>query len=129
MAKIWQIDGSQVVLWPEKDIHPWILSKFYLSSAPTTRIESSTAKIGMDSVHYLPGSLAVALTLACCLLLALTLGKARGNLPPGPRGLPLLGNVFQMPTDSPWLTVAAWGKKYGQSFQHFSPNNIPTNPM
>jgi hypothetical protein len=129
MAKIWQIDGSQVVLWPENDIHLWILSKFYLSSAPATRIESSTAKIGMDSVHYLPGSLAVALTLACCLLLALTLGKARGNLPPGPRGLPLLGNVFQMPTDSPWLTVAAWGKKYGQSFQHFSPNNIPTNPM
>ncbi|KAJ6529272.1 cytochrome P450 [Mycena capillaripes] len=67
----------------------------------------------MDSDHYLPVSFTVALALLCGLLLTSRLNKARGDLPPGPRGLPLLGNVFQMPTDSPWLTVAAWGKKYG----------------
>ncbi|KAJ7671884.1 cytochrome P450 [Mycena rosella] len=38
--------------------------------------------------------------------------EKRVNLPPGPPGLPLLGNIFQMPTEAPWLTYVAWAKKY-----------------
>ncbi|KAG1729789.1 cytochrome P450 [Suillus lakei] len=33
--------------------------------------------------------------------------------PPGPPGLPLIGNVLDMPQVKPWLTFAEWGKKYG----------------
>ncbi|KAL4079445.1 cytochrome P450 [Scleroderma citrinum] len=34
-------------------------------------------------------------------------------LPPGPKPLPLVGNLFDIPTVKPWLTYADWGKKYG----------------
>ncbi|PBK93436.1 cytochrome P450 [Armillaria gallica] len=34
-------------------------------------------------------------------------------LPPGPRGLPLIGNLLDMPSDKEWLTFARWGKEYG----------------
>ncbi|KAH8832224.1 cytochrome P450 [Flagelloscypha sp. PMI_526] len=36
-----------------------------------------------------------------------------GPLPPGPRGLPLIGNVFDMPATKSWETFAKWGQKYG----------------
>ncbi|KAH9889257.1 cytochrome P450 [Cubamyces lactineus] len=34
-------------------------------------------------------------------------------LPPGPRGLPLLGNLFDIPRKAAWKTFAEWGKAYG----------------
>ncbi|EAU87092.1 OrdA protein [Coprinopsis cinerea okayama7 len=39
--------------------------------------------------------------------------KNEGALPPGPRGLPVVGNVLDMPKEKEWLTFAEWGKKYG----------------
>lgn len=35
-------------------------------------------------------------------------------LPPGPRGLPLIGNLLDMPSDKEWLTFARWGNEYGK---------------
>ncbi|KAG7451809.1 cytochrome P450 [Guyanagaster necrorhizus] len=33
--------------------------------------------------------------------------------PPGPRGLPLIGNLLDMPSEKEWLSFAKWGEKYG----------------
>lgn len=33
--------------------------------------------------------------------------------PPGPKGLPILGNIKEMPQDEGWLTYADWGRRYG----------------
>lgn len=42
--------------------------------------------------------------------------KRRGPLPPGPRGLPLLGNMADLPDSQPWVALAKLGEIYGASF-------------
>lgn len=42
-------------------------------------------------------------------------------LPPGPKGLPILGNALDMPRESPWLTYWQWGKKCSK---YFSPLRV-----
>ncbi|KAK0470333.1 cytochrome P450 [Desarmillaria tabescens] len=34
-------------------------------------------------------------------------------LPPGPRGYPFIGNLFDVPTEREWEAWERWGKKYG----------------
>jgi len=36
------------------------------------------------------------------------------SLPPGPKGYPLIGNLFDMPIDKPWLVYDEWCKTYGK---------------
>ena len=35
-------------------------------------------------------------------------------MPPSPPGLPLLGNLFDLPTFRPWLTYNRWARTYGK---------------
>ncbi|KIJ62826.1 hypothetical protein HYDPIDRAFT_113935 [Hydnomerulius pinastri MD-312] len=65
-------------------------------------------------------SLVVLVVLVVLLLLLLrTTGREltakpkRRSLPPGPKGLPLLGNVFDIDKRTPWLTYTDWKKLYG----------------
>ena len=37
-------------------------------------------------------------------------------LPPGPPPLPVVGNIFQMPKEQPWLKYAEWAKQYGKRY-------------
>ncbi|KAI6122285.1 cytochrome P450 [Pisolithus thermaeus] len=59
-------------------------------------------------------------TLVLCLSAILAVRRIRAHnkplrlpLPPGPKGLPWLGNVLSINTVEPWLTYQQWGKRYG----------------
>lgn len=34
-------------------------------------------------------------------------------MPPGPRGIPLLGNILQLPAQGAWLKMTQWKNTYG----------------
>ncbi|KAF9479694.1 cytochrome P450 [Pholiota conissans] len=60
---------------------------------------------------------------------ALYMSRKRNPLPPGPKGLPLIGNLHELPYEYPWLTYAQWAKKYGPifSFKVFGSTTIVIN--
>jgi hypothetical protein len=37
-------------------------------------------------------------------------------LPPGPKGYPLIGNLFDMPVHKAWVVFDEWHKTYGKTF-------------
>ena len=42
-------------------------------------------------------------------------GNPKGlPLPPGPKGYPLIGNIFDMPLDKPWIVYDKWRETYGR---------------
>jgi len=40
----------------------------------------------------------------------------RRKLPPGPRGLPFLGNLLEMPREQGWIKFTEWSNEYGVLF-------------
>ncbi|KAF7348380.1 hypothetical protein MSAN_01792000 [Mycena sanguinolenta] len=67
----------------------------------------------MTSADYLPAFAVSAILLAVVGLLQRCKATSRLPFPPGPKPKFLVGNLFDIPTETPWITYAEWGKQYG----------------
>ena len=65
---------------------------------------------------YVVDALAVAAALVCIKTWASRRKRAysRASLPPGPKGLPLIGNALDMPSEYIWEAARQLGEKYGE---------------
>ncbi|TFK81327.1 cytochrome P450 [Polyporus arcularius HHB13444] len=52
-----------------------------------------------------------ALLAALVLVVVVSLNKRRRSLPPGPKGLPIFGNVFDVPKEFEWLAYDRWSRE------------------
>ncbi|KAI0299745.1 cytochrome P450 [Multifurca ochricompacta] len=71
-------------------------------------------------------------TLSLLVLKYIRTARLRASLPPGPRGVPLIGNIFDMPSSREWERFTEWGRKYDhaenvgrQELHLFGPPEFP----
>ncbi|KAI0311565.1 cytochrome P450 [Amylostereum chailletii] len=63
----------------------------------------------------MPASVLLALLALIAWIIWSRAGRSRRlhSTPPGPKPIPLMGNIFDMPTKCEWLTFSRWGDIYG----------------
>ncbi|KZV92353.1 cytochrome P450 [Exidia glandulosa HHB12029] len=71
----------------------------------------------------LPVLALAAAVLALVFLATRPLKRGDYPLPPGPRPLPVLGNMFDIPRAKPWLQFTRWAEIYGPVFTLTTPND------
>ncbi|KAF7314436.1 Cytochrome P450 [Mycena kentingensis (nom. inval.)] len=69
---------------------------------PDTRAVVAVSTVGLVFAYYVNKAIK-----------AWRANPGRLPYPPGPRPLPLVGNVPDIPQTFPWLTYTEWGRKYG----------------
>jgi hypothetical protein len=102
---------------------------------------NATESLSATSVpHLTPTSTSVlAAIVAVAVLYALTGKRSKARLPPGPPGLPVVGNILDIPKSRPWVKFAEWTEKYGELrggvfpesslYQRANRANVPAGPM
>ncbi|KAH9959806.1 cytochrome P450 [Russula dissimulans] len=61
------------------------------------------------------------LVTSLCVIALLRIFRTRRHalpFPPGPKGLPIIGNALDMPNKNAWLTYSRWGRKYDSDIVH-----------
>lgn len=64
--------------------------------------------------HVASTGLALALLVAAMGLYLMT--RRKYMLPPGPKGLPIIGNTFNMPTNFEWLAYQKWSRDFSKAY-------------
>ena len=64
-------------------------------------------------VYHIILNNATPLLLTLLTLLIVREHTRKQNMPPGPRGLPFIGNKHQVPSVKPWRKFAEWNRQYG----------------
>ena len=74
-------------------------------------------------------SLSIALAVASVTAIFLYRHFRRSVLPdpPGPDGIPIFGNEFQIPRDKQWLRFHQWGLEYGETGEIMVVDDKPTD--
>ena len=102
-----------------------LANKYYNLSSHVGQLSFHHSSSGLPIMFSLPQletpvSLPWSLLYATCALVVLRViislvksYRQRQQMPPGPPGLPVIGNVLQMPTAFPWLRFTEWKKQYG----------------
>ncbi|KAJ7692267.1 cytochrome P450 [Mycena rosella] len=71
-------------------------------------------------VSALFGPLCEVLVVSCVFLLRLISNRSRLPLPPGPKKLPLVGNLFDTPAGEEWETYQKWSRDFDSDVIHLN---------
>src|SRR6266571_8043774 len=82
---------------------------------------SSAYRTGASLVHYLYSNTVLFIVFGFFATFLLRKRKSsRLPLPPGPKKLPIVGNLFQIPTSYEWEVYAKWCKEYSEQPRSYS---------